>query len=92
MDRQRIDKWLWHARFVRTRSAAAALVDSGYVRVNGARITAASTKIAPGDVLTVAFERVRIVKVVGFSLRRGAPSAAQALYEDLASHRANERI
>jgi ribosome-associated heat shock protein Hsp15 len=40
LDRQRIDKWLWHARLVRTRGAAAALAGSGHVRVNGARIVA----------------------------------------------------
>lgn len=92
MDRQRIDKWLWYARLVRTRAAAAALANGGYVRVNGARITAASSKIAPGDVLTIAFERVRIVKVIAFSQRRGSPAAAQELYEDLAPHHAGERI
>ena len=84
MDRQRIDKWLWHARLVRTRNAAAALTDGGHVRVNGARITAASHRVAPGDVLTIAFERVRVLKVLGFAERRGSAEFARALYDDLA--------
>ena len=56
-DRQRIDKWLWHARLVRTRGAAAALAGSGHVRVNGARIDAPSRFVRIGDVITVALER-----------------------------------
>jgi ribosome-associated heat shock protein Hsp15 len=84
LDRQRIDKWLWHARMVRTRSAAAALIGAGYVRINSQRITAAGDVVRPGDVLTLALDRtVRVVKVAGFSGRRGAAPAARALYEDL---------
>jgi ribosome-associated heat shock protein Hsp15 len=83
-DRQRIDKWLWHARVVRTRSAAAALVASGHVRLNAQRIDAASRAVKAGDVVTVALDRsVRILKVVGFSERRGDATAARPLYEDL---------
>jgi len=52
-DRQRIDRWLWHARLVRTRGAAAALADAGYVRVNGTRIAAPSRQVRTGDVVTV---------------------------------------
>jgi ribosome-associated heat shock protein Hsp15 len=85
-DRQRIDKWLWHARVVRTRSAAAALAASGHVRVNGQRIDAASRAVRVGDVLTVALDRtVRVMKVKDFADRRGGPQAAQGLYEDLAA-------
>src|SRR5262245_6976702 len=84
MDRQRIDKWLWHARVVRTRSAAAGLAGSGHVRVNGHRIEAASRVVRPGDVVTVALDRtVRVLKVLGFSERRGPAEAARPLYEDL---------
>jgi ribosome-associated heat shock protein Hsp15 len=84
-DRQRVDKWLWHARLVRTRTAAAALADSGYVRLNGVRIGAASQPVKTGDVLTVALDRrVRVLKVTGFSERRGPPAAAVGLFEDLA--------
>jgi ribosome-associated heat shock protein Hsp15 len=83
-DRQRIDKWLWHARVVRTRSAAAALAASGHVRLNGQRIEAASRPVRAGDVVTVALDRtVRIMKVTGFAERRGDADAARILYEDL---------
>jgi ribosome-associated heat shock protein Hsp15 len=83
-DRQRIDKWLWHARIVRTRSAAAALAGSGHVRLNGARITAASKAVKSGDVVTIALDaRVRVLKVTGFALRRGAAEEGRALYEDM---------
>ena len=50
-DRQRIDRWLWHARLVRTRGAAAALADAGYVRVNGARIAAKAARSGPATSL-----------------------------------------
>jgi ribosome-associated heat shock protein Hsp15 len=90
VDRQRIDKWLWHARVVRTRSAAAALAVSGQVRVNGGRIDAASKTVRAGDVVTVALDRgVRVLKVKGFADRRGSADAAQSLYEDLGPSRAN---
>ena len=83
-DRQRIDRWLWHARLVRTRGAAAALADSGYVRVNGARIVAPGRMVRTGDVITVALDRrVRVLKVTGFAERRGPAGAAASLYEVL---------
>jgi len=75
---------LWHARVVRTRTAAAALAGSGHVRVNGARISAASHAVKAGDVITVALDRtVRVLKVAGFSERRGDAQAGRVLYEDL---------
>jgi ribosome-associated heat shock protein Hsp15 len=84
LDRQRIDKWLWHARVVRTRTSAASLVDQGQVRLNGERVTAASRAVKVGDVVTVALDRiVRIMKVIGFAERRGDADAARVLYEDL---------
>ncbi len=83
-DRQRIDKWLWHARVVRTRSAAAALAACGHVRLNGARIDAASRPVKLGDVVTVALDSgVRVLKVAGFAPRRGPATAARDLYTDL---------
>lgn len=84
MDRQRIDKWLWHARVVRTRSAAAALAVSGHVRLNSQRIDAASRTVRAGDVVTVALDRtVRVLKVLSFAERRGSADDGRALYEDL---------
>jgi ribosome-associated heat shock protein Hsp15 len=85
LDRQRIDKWLWHARVVRTRSAAAALAASGHVRVNGERVDAPSRAVRPDDVVTVALDRtVRVLRVLRFAERRGSADDARALWEDLA--------
>lgn len=82
--RQRIDKWLWHARAVRTRTDAAALVVAGHVRLNGRRVTAASQLVRLGDVITLALDRsVRVMRVEGFAERRGAAPDARALYRDL---------
>jgi ribosome-associated heat shock protein Hsp15 len=84
LDRQRIDRWLWHARLVRTRGAAAALVASGYVRINGARIRASSHTVRTGDVITVALDRrVRVLKIRGFAERRGPAQVGKSLYEDI---------
>ena len=84
MDRQRIDKWLWHARVVRTRSAAASLVGSGMVRLNNERVEQPSRSVRPGDVVTVALDRnVRILKVTGYAERRGSADIARGLFEDL---------
>jgi ribosome-associated heat shock protein Hsp15 len=83
-ERQRLDRWLWHARLVRTRRAAAALADAGYVRVNGVRVEAPSRLLRMGDVITVALDRrVRILKVRAFAARRGPAAAAAGLYEEL---------
>jgi ribosome-associated heat shock protein Hsp15 len=85
LDRQRIDKWLWHARVVRTRSAAAALAASGHVRVNGERVDAPSRAVRPDDVVTVALDRtVWVLRVLRFAERRGSADDARALWEDLA--------
>ena len=84
MERQRLDKWLWHARVVRARSSAAALVEAGHVRINGVREKAPGHAVKAGDVLTVALDNsVRILKVVAFAERRGDATAARVLYEDL---------
>ena len=83
-DRQRIDRWLWHARLVRTRNAAAALAAAGYVRVNGIRIDAPGRMVRIGDVITVALERsVRVIKVIGFRERRGPAGSGETLYQEL---------
>jgi ribosome-associated heat shock protein Hsp15 len=84
LDRQRIDRWLWHARLVRTRGAAAALAGAGYVRVNGTRIDAPGRMVRTGDVITVALERnVRVLKIMGFRERRGPAGSGETLYEEL---------
>jgi ribosome-associated heat shock protein Hsp15 len=75
---------LWHARVVKARSSAAALVEAGHVRINGVRETAPGHAVRCGDVLTIGLDRsVRVLKVVGFSERRGDAQAARVLFEDL---------
>ena len=84
MDKQRLDKWLWHARVVKARTSAAELVESGHVRVNGVRETSPGHAIKTGDVLTIALDRaVRVMKVIAFNERRGDASSARVLYEEL---------
>ncbi|HEY5305386.1 MAG TPA: S4 domain-containing protein [Pseudolabrys sp.] len=84
MNRQRIDKWLWHARMVRTRSDASALTEAGFVRLNGQRVTAPSHPVRLGDVVTLALNRaVRVIRVEGFCDKRQNAPAALALYRDM---------
>ena len=88
MERQRLDKWLWHARVVKARSSAAALVGSGHVRINGVREKSPGHGVKVGDVVTVGLDNsVRILKVVAFAERRGDATAARVLYEDLQGRR-----
>ena len=83
--RQRIDKWLWHARIVRTRQLAASLVESGNVRVNRKRVTKPSHDVACGDTLTLAlYQGVRVLEVAGFSERRGPAHSTRQLYREIA--------
>ena len=91
-DRQRIDKWLWHARFFKTRGLSAKLVTGGHMRVNGQRISKASHAVSPGDVLTFAKDHhIRLIRVLAIGQRRGPAPEAQALYEDLDPPQPRER-
>ena len=84
-DRIRIDKWLWHARFYKTRVLAQEAADKGRIRVNGNRVEKAGRGIRIGDVLTVpAGAQVHIVRVVAFGERRGPAPEARLLYEIVA--------
>jgi ribosome-associated heat shock protein Hsp15 len=84
LNRQRIDKWLWHARVVRTRSDAATLATSGHVRINGQRVDAPSRAVRVGDVVTVALDRaVQVLRVLSFSERRGSPEESRKLCEPI---------
>jgi len=86
LERQRLDKWLWHARVVRARASAAALVEAGHVRINGVREKAPGHAVKLGDVLTIGLDNsVRVLKVAGFAERRGDAAAARVLYDDLQS-------
>jgi ribosome-associated heat shock protein Hsp15 len=83
IEAQRIDKWLWHARFARTRSAAQRLAASGHVRVNREKVVAPSRLVRPGDVLTLAFGGgVKVIRVCGIAERRGGAEEARQLYDE----------
>jgi ribosome-associated heat shock protein Hsp15 len=78
----RIDKWLWHARFCKTRALAQDRCVKGHIRLNGHRIEKASVAVRIGDVMTLpAGGRVISLKVLGLGLRRGPPSEARLLYD-----------
>ena len=83
-ERIRIDKWLWHARFFKSRGLAAGAITAGAVRVNGQHAERPSRLVGPGDVLTfVQGGRVRVVRLNSIAeARLGATMAAQ-LYTDL---------
>jgi len=82
--RQRIDKWLFFARAVKSRSLAAKLVVAGRVRINRDKAAQASDFVKPGDVLTITLDRrVLVWKVLDTGDRRGPASEAQTLYEDM---------
>lgn len=82
--RQRLDKWIWHARVVRTRGDAAALITAGRVRIEGVRVTAPAHPVRAGFVLTITLDgRVRVMRVIGFAERRGDAAAARQLYEEI---------
>ena len=83
-DRQRLDKWLWFARFAKTRTLAAKLVTSGFVRLNGQRTDNAAKAVAIGDVVTVALARTTlVVRIESLGARRGPATEARQLYADL---------
>ena len=82
-DKLRLDKWLWQARFFKTRTLAARVVAEGRVRLNGERVGKPAQGVGPGDVLTFPQGRaVRVVAVVALGTRRGPAEEARALYDD----------
>lgn len=85
---QRLDKWLWFVRVVKSRTQAAALVTGGKVRVNRARVDKPSHALKPGDVVTVSAHRqVRVLKMVAAGERRGPPAEAKLLYDEVTEAR-----
>lgn len=83
-DSVRVDRWLWFARFFKTRALAARVCASGRVRLDGRRMEKPHAPLRIGAVLTFPqARRVRVVRVLGLGSRRGPPVEAQALYEDL---------
>src|SRR6056297_3343961 len=82
--RLRVDKWLWHARFFKTRGVSADLAGSGRLRINGERCEKPAQTVRPGDVLTFPQAgRVRVVRIAAIGTRRGPAPEAAGLYEDL---------
>ncbi|MBV8978246.1 MAG: RNA-binding S4 domain-containing protein [Alphaproteobacteria bacterium] len=81
-ERIRIDKWLWHARFYKTRALAQAAVSAGRIRRNEVRIEKPGADVKPGDILTLARGgQIAVVRILACGLRRGPAKEAQELYE-----------
>lgn len=80
----RVDKWLWFARLFKSRTLAAALCQSGRLRINGTIVHKAHHALKPGDVLTFPkADYIRVIRVMTLGSRRGPAAEAQTLYEDL---------
>jgi len=80
----RVDKWLWYARFFKTRSLAGKFVSGGHLRLNSLRVAKPSRALRPGDVLTFPrSRRIRVVRVLALPARRGPATEARTHYEDL---------
>jgi ribosome-associated heat shock protein Hsp15 len=83
-DRQRLDKWLWFARFAKSRTLAAKLIADGFVRVNGQRAGEAAKPVTVGDVITIAAHRTTVVvRVESLGTRRGPAPEARGLYSSV---------
>lgn len=86
----RLDKWLYHARFFKTRTLAAKQVSGGHIRVNSDKVSKPSYGVSVGDVLTFPQGRsIRVVKIEAFGSRRGPAPEAQTLYSDLSEVKEN---
>ena len=82
---QRLDKWLWCARFMKARSDCARLIAGGSVRINRQVTDKPHARLRPGDVVTLPLrQQVRVVRVLSLASRRGPAPEAQALYEEIA--------
>ena len=89
----RIDKWLWYARFFKTRSLATRVCNAGRLRTQGEVVTKAHHPVKPGDVLTFPQGRhIRVVKVLALGARRGPAAEARLLYDDLKPPSAEARL
>jgi ribosome-associated heat shock protein Hsp15 len=81
----RIDKWLWQARFCKSRALASKLCAAGRVRLSGALVHKAHQAVRVGDVLTFPQgHQIRVVRIVALGIRRGPAAEARLLYADLA--------
>ena len=83
-DSLRVDKYLWFARFFKTRSLATKRVNGGRIRINGNKIKKSSDTVRIGDILTFAQgNEIRVIRVLNLGTRRGPAQEAQSLYEDI---------
>ena len=82
MDQVRIDKWLWAARFFKTRSQAHKACTAGHVKCNGDTVKAAKTVRVGDHVEVVTHGGLKIVDVLGLADKRGSGEVARALYDD----------
>jgi ribosome-associated heat shock protein Hsp15 len=83
-EKLRADKWLWQARFFKTRSLSAKLITGSHLRVNSDKVVKASATVKVGDVLTFPQgNHIRVIQIDGIGTRRGPTIEAQALYTDL---------
>ncbi len=86
---QRLDKWLWHARFLRARADCARLVQGGLVRLNRQPTVKPHARLRPGDVLTLPLggpagrQTVKVVRILALSRRRGPAAEARQLYQEI---------
>lgn len=86
----RIDKWLWYARFFKTRNLSAKLVSSGKLRVNSKPVAKPAYQVKPGDVLNFPQEKdIRVIRIDALGERRGPATEAAELYTDLSSPEKN---
>ncbi|WP_169544486.1 RNA-binding S4 domain-containing protein [Sneathiella aquimaris] len=84
-DTIRVDRWLWFARFFKSRNLATKLVQSKKVRLNSVILAKPSVSVRAGDILTFPqAKNIRVIKILSIGERRGPAPEAQALYEDLA--------
>ena len=93
LDTQRIDKWLWHARFFKTRSLCQKQITTGKIRVDREKISSPSRKVIVGNVLTITREReIKIIEIIGIADKRGPYSEARLLYNDLSPPKPEKQV
>ncbi|MGN7997563.1 RNA-binding S4 domain-containing protein [Sphingomonas sp. 22176] len=84
----RLDRFLWYARIVKTRSAAQALCEKGLLRIDGRRVERSAASVRVGSILAFPIQgRVRVLRVEALPIRRGPPGEARLCYEDLVTDR-----
>ena len=92
-DSQRLDTWLWAARFFKTRQLASSAIDGGKIELNGQAVGKRGKAVRPGDRLTITKAEMRfVVDVEGLNPKRGPANEAQALYRETAESVEKRRL